>query len=314
VSSAAEKNPRILHVSPAGSDKAVGTADKPLRSLKKALELAATGDTIELIAGNYAGEVKTRVSGVTVHGPAEAIISSPGNRGIEVLHDKTVLRGLTIENCDIGIWVFGANDCLLENLTIRDIGGEGIRIKNQSCKNTVRKCDFQRMGREGFDAEAGKKNGEGVYIGTAPEQRSKNQPPNVPDRCTENIVEDCTFATQAAEAVDMKEDSEENIVRRCTGSDSRDPDGPIFGSRGDKNRFEDCVATGGKGHGFRFGGDTVKADQHGQKETRTYGANNVMRGCRAEKNALWGAAPMVQPQDIDASNQFVDNGKGAVRK
>jgi parallel beta-helix repeat protein len=306
--------PKVLHVSPAGSDKAAGTAVKPLKSLQKALELAATGDTIELAAGNYTGEVKTRVSGVTISGRPGASVSSPGNRGIEVLHDKTVIRGITIEKCDIGIWVYGANDCLLEDLTVRDIGGEGIRIKNQSCNNTVRQCDFQRMGREGFDVAAGKKNGEGVYIGTAPEQRGKNTPPDVPDRCTGNLVEDCTFATEAAEAVDMKEDSEENIVRRCTGTDSRDPDGPIFGSRGDKNRFEDCVATGGQGHGFRFGGDTVKAGQHGQKEARTYGVNNVMRNCRAEKNALWGAAPMVQPQDIDASNQFAENGKGAVRK
>ena len=102
----------------------------------------------------------------------------------------------------------GANDCLLEGLTVRDIGGEGIRIENQSCNNTVRKCDFQRMGREGFNAPAGEKNGEGVYIGTPPSSQ-QNQPPNVPDRCTGNIVEDCTFATGAAEAVDMKEDSEE---------------------------------------------------------------------------------------------------------
>ena len=173
-----------LHVSPAGNDKAAGTADKPLKSLAKALEFAGEGDTIELAPGKYDGEVKTRVTGVTISGQPGAILSSPGNRGIEVLHDKTVIRGLTIEKCDIGIWIFGANDCLLEGLTVRDIGGEGIRIKNQSCHNTVRKCDFQRMGREGFDAPAGKKNGEGVYIGTAPEQRSKNQPPNVPDRCT----------------------------------------------------------------------------------------------------------------------------------
>lgn len=314
IANTATAAPKTLNVALVGSDKAAGTADKPLKSLAKALELAGEGDTIELAAGKYDGEVKTRVAGVTIRGPAGAIVSSPGNRGIEVLHDKTVIRGLTIENCDIGIWLFGANDCLLEGLTIRDIGGEGIRIKNQSCNNTVRQCDFQRMGREGFDAAAGRKNGEGIYIGTAPEQRGKNKPPLVPDQCTGNVVEDCTFRTEAAEAVDLKEDSEENIVRRCTGTDSRDPDGPIFGSRGDKNRFEDCVATGGKGHGFRFGGDTVKAGQHGQKAARTYGANNVMRNCRAEKNALWGAAPMVEPQDIDASNQFTENGKGAVRK
>ena len=170
------------------------------------------------------------------------------------------------------------------------------------------------MGREGFDAAAGRKNGEGVYIGTAPEQRGKNQPPNVPDRCLANIVEDCTFKTEAAEAVDIKEDSEENIVRRCTGEGSRDPDGPIFGSRGDRNRFEDCIAKGGLGHGFRFGGDTVPQGKYGQPADRTYGMDNVLRQCRAEGNALYGAALMVLPQDVDDTNTFVGNGRGPIKK
>jgi hypothetical protein len=305
--------PRTIHVSPDGSDMAAGTPDKPLKTLEKALALAETNDTIELAAGNYAGDLRTAAAGVTIVGPAAAIVSSPGNRGIEIRHDKTTLRGFTLQNCDIGVWIFGASGCVLEGLALRDMEGEGIRIKNQSCQNIVRKCSFTRMGRQGFDAAAGKKNGEGIYIGTAPEQRSKNQPPNVPDRCLGNIVEDCTFHTEAAEAVDIKEDSEENMVRRCTGEGSRDPDGPIFGSRGDRNRFEDCVATGGAGHGFRFGGDMVKQGQYGQAADRDYGANNVMRGCRAEKNAQWGAAPMVQPQDIDASNVFAGNGRGEVR-
>jgi hypothetical protein len=306
--------PRTIYVSPAGSDQAAGTADKPLKTLKKAVALAVTGDTIELAAGQYAGNAQTRVAGVTIAGPAAAIVSSPGDHGIEILHDSTTLRGFTVQKCDIGVWLYGASDCVLERLTLRDMDGEGVRIKNQSCRNVVRKCTFERMGRQGFDVAAGKKNGEGVYIGTAPEQRSKNQPPNLPDRCLGNVVEDCTFHTEAAEAVDIKEDSEENIVRRCTGEGSCDPDGAIFGSRGDRNRFEACVATLGAGHGFRFGGDTVKRGQHGQPADRVYGANNVMRGCRAEKNAAWGAAPMVQPQDIDASNVFAGNGKGAVRK
>jgi len=306
--------PRTIHVSPSGSDKADGSADRPLKTLEKAMSLAATGDTIELAAGRYEGDVKTAASGVTISGPGEAVISASGNRGIEVLHDKTTLRGLTLERCDVGVWLYNANDCLLEGLTLRDLEGEGIRIKNQSCRNVIRQCSFTRMGRKGFDAAAGKKNGEGVYIGTAPEQRSKNRPSNVPDQSRGNVIEDCTFQTEAAEAVDIKEDSEENIVRRCTGADSRDPNGAIFGSRGDRNRFEACVATGGAGHGFRFGGDTVKQGNYGQAADRVYGANNVMRDCRAERNAAWGAAPMVQPQDIDASNRFSENGKGDVRK
>lgn len=311
---AADRVPRTIHVSPAGSDKAAGTDQQPLQSLQRALELAETGDTIQLADGTYAGKVKTRLGGVTLVGSAKAIISAPSERALEILHDKTVLRGLTIEKCDIGVWVYGASDCLLEDLTVRDIDGEGLRIKNQACRNVIRRCRFERMGRTGFHVAAGKKNGEGVYIGTAPEQRSKNQPPNVPDQCRANIVEDCTFQTEAAEAVDLKEDSEENIVRRCTGEGSRDPDGPIFGSRGDRNHFEDCLATGGAGHGFRFGGDTVRQRTYGQPQDRTYGMNNILRRCRAEGNAYYGAALMVLPQDVDDTNQFTNNAKGPLKQ
>ena len=305
---------RVWHVAPHGDDEWDGSESHPLRTLAAGLKRAGDGDTVRLAPGEYRGKVRTQAPGVTVAGPADAIVRGPeGSRAIEILHDRTVLRGLTLELADIGVWLFGVRDCRLEDLTLRDLGGEGVRIKNGSRHNVVRRCRFERMGRTGFDVAQGRKNGEGVYIGTAPEQRSKNNPPDQPDRCTGNVVEDCEFRTEAAEAVDIKEDSEGNTVRRCRGIDSRDPDGAIFGSRGDRNRFEACVAENGAGHGFRFGGDTVEKGQYGQPEDRTYGRNNVMRNCRATGNSLWGAAPMVQPQDIDASNEFEGNGRGGVR-
>jgi len=315
VALAADAAAAVIHVAPGGNDRDDGSAGRPLKTLSEALSKAQPGQTIRLAAGQYAGGVTTSAAGVSVEGPRDAIVSGPpSGRGIQVLHDKTVLRGFTIEGADIGIWLQGVNACTLDGLHLRDMNGEGVRIKNQSCDNTVRNCRFDRMGRTGFDAAAGKKNGEAVYIGTAPEQRAKNGKPEVPDRCLRNVVEDCVFQTEAAEAVDIKEDSEQNIVRRCAGSGSRDPDGAVFGARGDNNRFEHCLATAGVGHGFRFGGDTVKRGKHGQASDRTYGAGNVMRNCRAEGNAKWGAAPMVRPQDIDDSNVFEGNGSGAVKK
>lgn len=303
-----------IYVSPSGNDDAIGAEAAPVRTLKRALRLAGAGDTIRLAPGVYEGGVETRVERVTITGPADAIVRGPErDRAIEIRHDGTTLSGFTIEQADIGVWLFGVSGCALEDLTIRDIGGEGVRIKNGSRDNVVRRCRFERMGRTGFDVDKGDKNGEGVYIGTAPEQRAKNDPPNVPDRCTGNVIEDCTFRTEAAEAVDIKEDGEGNVVRRCVGEDSRDPDGAIFGSRGDANTFEECVAKNGKGHGYRFGGDTVEKDKYGQPEKRQYGRNNVMRRCRAEGNAVWGVASMVKPQDIDDSNAFDDNGRGPIK-
>ena len=302
---------RVLHVSPEGSDKGDGSPGRPFKSIKMALRSAASGDEVRLTKGDHEGGFRTQTAGVTISGRPDAVVRcSPNHRGIEVLHDDTHLRGFTLERADIGIWLSGVSKCVVEDLTLREMAGEGIRLKNQSCNNVIRRCVFERMGRTGFDVAKGKKNGEGVYIGTAPEQREKNDPPDVPDRCLRNVVEDCTFQTEAAEAVDIKEDSEQNIVRRCSGRDSRDPEGAIFGSRGDSNRFEACVARDGRGHGFRFGGDTVPAGKFGQTEHRVYGMNNVMRDCVAENNARYGVAEMVRPQDIDASNRFKDNSQG----
>ncbi|MBI5498372.1 MAG: hypothetical protein HY904_25445 [Deltaproteobacteria bacterium] len=45
---------RVIHVSPSGGAEAPGTAEKPLRSLERALAQAAEGDTIRLAAGNHA--------------------------------------------------------------------------------------------------------------------------------------------------------------------------------------------------------------------------------------------------------------------
>ena len=306
---------RHWFVSPEGDDAAAGTDSQPLQSLEAALEQAQSGDTIDLQPGVYTGEVQTQRAGVTITGAKDAIVRGPEDeRGIEIRHDRTVLRGFTIELADIGVWVFGANECLLEDLMVQDIGGEGVRIKNGSRDNIVRGCRFERMGLEGFDVVAGRKNGEGVSIGTAPEQREQNDPPNVPDRCTGNIVENCTFDTEAGEAVDIKEDSEENIIRHCHAEDSRDPDGGIYSSRGDRNQFIHCVALGGSGHGFRFGGDTVEAGQFGQEEDRIYGKDNIMRNCHSESNVRWGVAPMVLPQDIDDSNSYLGNLDGAIRE
>lgn len=305
---------RHWFVSPEGDDVAAGTESAPLHTLAAALKKAQSGDIIELTPGTYEGAVQTQRAGVTIAGPKDAVVRGPEDeRGVEILHDGTVLRGFTIERVDIAVWMFGVKDCLLDDLAVRDIGGEGVRIKNGSSHNVVRGCRFERMGLEGFSLAVRRKNGEGIYIGTAPEQRDRNDPPNVPDRCTGNVVEDCTFDTEAAEAVDIKEDSEENIVRNCIGEDSRDPDGAIFDSRGDRNQFIGCIALGGRGDGFRFGGDTVPAGQYGQEEERTYGKNNVMRHCHAEYNGLWGAAPMVLPQDIDDSNTYLSNGQGELR-
>jgi hypothetical protein len=131
-------------------------------------------------------------------------------------------------------------------------------------------------GRQGFDLAAGSKNGEGVYIGTAPEQRYKIG--GVADKTTGTIVENNVFTTNGSEAVDIKEDAEGNIVRNNVASGNRDPEGANFGVRGDRNTFSGNESFNSAGAGFRAGGDTV--------DGRVYGKNNVFRDNRSHDNAL----------------------------
>ena len=92
-----------IHVSPEGSDDAVGSADAPLRTIDAGLERAGPGDTVELGPGEYRELVRTKRDGepdapITVRGPPEAVIRPPENVNDAVLieHSHVHLRGMTI--------------------------------------------------------------------------------------------------------------------------------------------------------------------------------------------------------------------------
>lgn len=306
-----------LYVSPNGSDANPGTAAEPLRTPQKALDRVRPGGAVVLRGGTYAlsRTLRTRRSGTA--GAPITVRSAEGERALlrgwslsdgrlfQVDHDRYVLRGLELAHAEKLLWLDGAEHVLITGSRFHDAGGECVRIKHQSRYNRFSRNRVWNCGREGFDLARGRKNGEGVYIGTAPEQRHKIG--GVPDRSYGNVVERNIFRTNAAEAVDIKEDSERNVVRLNAASFSLDPDGAAFGSRGDRNRFLSNVATDGGGAGFRLGGDTVKRGEHGQATTRTYGKRNVLRGNRADRNAGYGYKFMASPEDVDCSNTGTRN-------
>jgi hypothetical protein len=291
-----------------GSDTNPGTSGAPLKTLQRALDLAQPGMTITLIGGTHtlSATATSKRSGtaaapITIRSaPGQtAVLSGPGSsRGVQINHDWYVITGLEFSGADILLWLDGAEHVLITGNRFHDAGGECVRIKNQSRYNTFRSNSVWSCGLEGFNLASGSKNGEGVYIGTAPEQRYKIG--GVPDYSTDNVVEYNTFQTNASEAVDIKEDSERNIVRYNVGSNNRDPDGANFGSRGDYNTFVGNESFGSAGAGFRTGGDTV--------DGRVYGKNNILRGNSSHDNALHGYKFMVSPQDADCSNTGSNNG------
>jgi hypothetical protein len=264
-----------LWVSPSGSDANPGTsASKPLATIQKAVDKAGTGGTVNLAPGHYRQDVVTRRPGLTLTGPAGAIVQGAGSpRVIQVRHDDVTLRGFTVDGLagprddedsyrDKLVYVMsttpgnGVSRLRIEGMTITNSGGECVRlrylVRDASLSgNTIGPC-----GAYDFRFDGGGKNGEGIYLGTAPEQQGKNEAPDHrPDVSRDNHIFDNKIETRGAECVDIKEDSTANLVEGnlCTGS--RDRDGGGLDARGNGNTFRGNLSTGHLGAGIRLGGD-----------------------------------------------------------
>ena len=84
-----------------------------------------------------------------------------------------------------------------------------------------------------FEFNDGSKNGEGVYIGTAPEQLKDGKNPTAKiDRSNNNWVHHNQFNTQGNECVDIKEGSSFNLIEnnRRTGQKDINSGGWIRGA------------------------------------------------------------------------------------
>jgi hypothetical protein len=303
-----ESTGSTIWVSTSGSDSASGSSSAPFKTLQKALDVVKPGMTINLKSGKYSlsstANSKTNGSSsapITIQSaPNErAVLAGPASsRGVQINNAWYIIRNLEFTGADNLLWLDGATNVVITGNNFHDAYGECVRIKNQSKNITFSHNTVTTCGLEGFDVAAGHKNGEGVYIGTAPEQRYKIG--GVPDYTTGVVVEYNTIRTNGSEAVDIKEDAEGNIVRYNVGSYSMDPDGAVFGARGDKNQFIGNEASGGAGAGFRAGGDTV--------DGRVYGKNNVYSGNYSHNNASHSFKFMVGPQTVDCTNKTSGDG------
>ena len=162
---------------------------------------------------------------------------------------------------------------------LHDAGGECVRLTGSARANEAAGNVIARCGRVRFNLARGAKNGEAVYIGTAPEQAGGR-----PDRSDGNRVHHNRIAA-TAECVDIKEASRRNLVERnrCSGSD--DPDGAGFSSRGDHTTLRYNRSTHHAGAGIRLGGDG-----------RAQGVRNNVVGNTLTDNAGYGLKIMRRPQ------------------
>lgn len=271
---------KIYYVSPGGSDGNDGfSQDAPFRTIQKAVDLAQSDESITLLPGVYLQDVVTKRSGtsgnpITISGTKEAIVKGGGKaRVFEINHDYITLYGFTVDgqHGDPGkakgyrdklIYAQGKSTrkgvegLKILYLNIKNAGGECIRLRYFAKNNEIAFNTINRCGVIDFSFDGGGKNGEGVYIGTAPEQlKDGKNPTQDRDESNNNRIHDNAIDTQGNECVDIKEGASGNIVEnnKCTGQ--KDPESGGLDSRGNKNIFRNNEIYGNAGAGVRLGGD-----------------------------------------------------------
>ncbi|CAM9369452.1 unnamed protein product, partial [Ascophyllum nodosum] len=155
---------------------------------------------------------------------------------------------------------------VVEGLSIKNCGGECVRLKNRVVNAKVLENTIENCGIHDFDFESEKKNGEGIYIGTSNNQWVDDE---TPDNCIDNLIEGNVIRTNGNECVDIKEGSTENIVQGNFCSDQLDEESGCYNVRGDDNIIS-RVDLSGKccyncvGAAVRIGGREVGGHLHGQ--------------------------------------------------
>ncbi|MBW3611874.1 MAG: right-handed parallel beta-helix repeat-containing protein [Actinobacteria bacterium] len=289
-----------LHVSSAAGPDGDGTQSRPYASIDEALVRAQPGDQVLVASGEYPPFITVRPgtaeAPIRITGQDARIVGADGDRVINVTHSYVTLEGLDISGGDVLVRIAGAQGVRLLASFLHGADSECVRLRDGTSNVEVSGNRIERCGLTDFDLDADRKNGEGVYIGVAPEQLGDD--PGASAVAEGNRVSDNDISVPG-ECVDVKEGAVGTQVdaNRCTGS--QDPDGAGFSSRGDETTFRDNVSTGHAGAGIRLGGDGP-----GQ------GVDNVVIGNRLTGNAGYGLKVERFPQGEICGNEITDNDDG----
>ncbi|MGQ0744949.1 MAG: right-handed parallel beta-helix repeat-containing protein [Acidimicrobiales bacterium] len=310
-----------IHVAPDGSDTASGREGEPLATINVALTRVGPGQTVRLAPGRYRQDVVSVRPGrpgapVAISGPPEAVVTGAGaDHVVEINHSHHLLSGFTIDGHhgpgteaqdyrEKLLWIAGRQaGGVLTSVEVRAMSitnalGECVRLRYFATANLLAENRISQCGLDDYRFGGDGKNGEGIYIGTAPEQRDDGSNPTAdPDRSDENVVRNNVIDTGGNECVDIKEDSRGNLVEgnSCTGQ--RDPESAGLDSRGNENRFVNNTVFGNDGAGIRLGGDS-DAD----------GTGNDVVGNQLRENRAGGVKFMRRPQGRVCGNSFSGNG------
>ncbi|MCI0384968.1 DUF1565 domain-containing protein [Streptomyces sp. CNQ085] len=317
--SAAPRGGHDIHVSPDGDDANDGTRRAPLASIQRALDTAGPGSTVRLAPGRYQQDFVTRSPDVTITGPSSAVVQGTGaGRAIgEVQHDRVRLTGFTMDGL-VGdpdemsgyrkklLYVMsttpgdGVDGLRITGMTFRNAGEECVRLRYLITGAEVAYNRITGCGVWDFRFNDGGKVGEGVYLGTAPEQQGMHgAPDDRPDVSRDNRIHHNRIDTRGNECVDIKENSTANLVDHnvCTGQ--QDPKSAGLDARGSGNTFRANLSYGNVGAGVRVGGDTP-----------TDGTANNIEGNVLLHNSAGGIKFEATPQGRVCGNTLAGNTGG----
>jgi hypothetical protein len=133
---------RAWYVRPTGDDQAPGTADKPLATINRAVDLAQTGDVIQVADGTYRVDAN-QGSGIVLDKPGITLFaehiggvtllpaSDDVQHGIEVRADDLIVDGFIVQDFKRGDGIlYGRLDRPQRNLVLKNLlidgGGNGI--------------------------------------------------------------------------------------------------------------------------------------------------------------------------------------------
>lgn len=319
-----ERKEKKYFISPLGNDLFDGLSEETaFATIQKAVDILDAGDRVFLLEGEYYQDIISIRSGkkekpIIIEGTKNSIIKGAGNREkiVEIRHSFIHLIGFTldglvgegnqemhyrskllyIEGSEV---LSGVTGMKVLSMNFQNAGGECIRIKYFSHENEIAYSSIRSCGVYDFVFGGGGKNGEGIYIGTAPEQitEDKNLTRDV-DASNANWIHHNTIDTQGNECIDIKEGSSENIVEynSCTGQ--KDSQSAGLDSRGNRNIFRENESFGNVGAGIRLGGDKEEDGIYNSIESN-YFHNNEGGGVKLQR----------MPQEKICKNRFENNKK-----
>lgn len=285
-------------------------------TIQQALDAALPGQVIYLMPGVYYQDVLsvrdgTKNSPIEILGTKSAIVKGAGNgRIFDIKNNYIILNGFTIDGLfghpdqekgyrDELLYVTGGSGLKIMNMDLKNSGGECFRLKYFSHDNEVSYNNISNCGIFDFKFNAGGKNGEGIYIGTAPEQLDRNPTQEI-DKSNDNYIHDNLIDTQGSEGVDIKEGSSGNIVEANSITGQMDPESGGLGARGNENVFRYNQVYGCEGAGIRLGGDKFEGIK--------YGKDNQVYENKFYSNKFGPMKIQVLPQGKICGNEIYGNG------